>query len=212
MSRCRRLVRRRDRGAAVVEYTLIAGLFILTSMAAISGLEDSADDYYNEASDDIGDLPQNAIPTFTQPDGTPISTTTNPPSTTAGPTTTTSPPPTSTTAPPTTTTTTTTTPPPVTVITQLLDRSVGRSGSTWRARFRVTLTNSDTGDRVVGATVKGTFDGYGNRQCVTGNRGRCNMTWFVPDSVPNVLASVTDVIAVPDWDESGASILLVNPE
>jgi Flp pilus assembly pilin Flp len=210
----RRLWRRGERGAAIVEYALFVGLLLLGATAAIGGLEDDAESYYDATSNDIGDLPQSAIPTFTLPDGTPITTTTQAPTTTTGPTTTTSPPP-STTAPPPTTTTApppTTTIPPATVITQLLDRSTARSGGTWRARFRVTLTNSDTGDRVPAATVTGNFDGYGNRQCVTNSRGRCNMSWNVPDDDPSVLASVTAVDAAPDWDESGASILLLNPE
>ena len=216
-SKGRTLVRSRERGVAIVEYALIVGLLVLGVTASITGLQDSAENYYDDTSNDIGDLPQNAIPTFTLPDGTPITTTTH-----ATTTTTTAPPPT-TSAPPTTgvgpttttaapTTTTTTAPVPVTVIAQLLDQSEARSGSTWRARFRVTLTDSDTGDRVPGATVTADFAGYGTRQCVTGNTGRCNMSQNLPDDVASVLVSVIDVVAVPSWDGSGASLVLANPE
>jgi Flp pilus assembly pilin Flp len=210
----RRIVRRRERGAAVVEYALIVGLLVLATTAAISSLEDDAENYFDETSNDIGDLPQYAIPTLTLPDGTPITTTTQTPTTTTTVAPTTTAGPTTTTAGPTTTApiaTTTTAPPVVTAIAQLLDRSIADSATTWRARFRVTLTNSDTGDRVPGATVSSSFQGYGNRQCVTDSNGRCNMSWIIPDSVANVLASVTDVVAVPNWDGSGASISLIKP-
>jgi len=214
-SKGRTLVRSRERGVAVVEYALIVGLLVLGVTAAITGLEDSAENYYDDTSNDIGDLPQNAIPTFTLPDGTPITTTTHATTTTAPPPTTSTPPttgvgPTTTTAAP--TTTTTTAPVPVTVITQLLDRSEAQADDNWRARFRVTLTNSDTGDRVPGATVTADFAGYGTRQCVTGSTGRCNMSQNIPDNVASVLVSVTDVAAVPSWDGSGASLVLENPE
>ena len=56
------------------------------------------------------------------------------------------------------------------------------------------------------------FAGYGTRQCVTGSTGRCNMSRNIPDNVASVLVSVTDVVAVPSWDGSGASLVLANPE
>ena len=215
-SKGRTLVRSRERGVAVVEYALIVGLLVLGVTAAITGLEDSAESYYDDTSNDIGDLPQNAIPTFTLPDGTPITTTTHATTTTTAPQPTTSTPPTTGVGPTTTTaaptTTTTTAPVPVTVITQLLDRSQALSDENWQARFRVTLTNSDTGDRVLGVTVTADFAGYGTRQCVTGSTGRCNMSRNIPDNVASVLVSVTDVVAVPSWDGSGASLVLANPE
>ena len=82
--------------------------------------------------------------------------------------------------------------PAQTTITQLLDRSRARSEATWRARVRITLEDTQTGFRVIGATVTGEFEGYGTRQCVTNNRGRCNVSWYVPDAEESVTYRVTD--------------------
>ncbi|MEL7208108.1 MAG: hypothetical protein AAGK32_07735 [Actinomycetota bacterium] len=213
----RRRQRRRERGAAFVEYALFVGLLVLATTAGLTSLEDDADAYYNDVSDDIGDLPQAAIPVLTLPDGTPITTTTQAPTTTtsgattttAAPTTTTAPPPTTTTVPPTTTTA-----PPLeeATITELLDRSTAKANNKWRARVRITVRNSVTGTNVVGATVVGTFDGYNTKSCVTGNNGRCNISQNVSDNESSVLFTVDDIDANPDWDESSAAILLLNPE
>lgn len=196
-----------ERGAAVVEYALIVSLLVLGTTAAITSLEDDAEDYYDSTSDQIGDLPKSAIPSLTLPGGGTVTTTTQVPTTT------------STTAPPstgptssTTSTTTSTTVPAQTTITQLLRLSRAQPGDTWRARIRITLEETKTGLRVIGATVTGEFEGYGTRQCVTDNRGRCNVSWYVPDTESSVTYRVTDVDARPPWDGSGAAISLPNPE
>lgn len=212
----RRHVGGHERGATLVEYALILGLLVLGCVGAIASLEDDGRDYYEATSDDIGDLPQNAVPTFTLPDGSPITTTTQMPTTTAPPpSTTTSTTTTTTTTSTTTTTTTTTTVPAYSVVTELLDRSQGQKNRNWwRARVRVTLRESDTGDGVGGATVTIRFSGVNtSRQCVTGNNGRCNVSEEIPDSYNWINAKVIDVEgADPAWDGDQASTWLENPE
>jgi Flp pilus assembly pilin Flp len=211
-----RLFSRQDRGVAVVEYALFVGLLVLGTTAAIGSLEDDAEEYYDNVSNDIGDLPQNAIPVLTLPDGTPITTTTQTPTTSTTPSTTvpattlpTTTLPTTTTAPP---TTTTAAPVPQTIVTELLDLSTVKIDNTWRARVRITLEHSITGDRILGATVLGTFAGYNQKQCVTNSNGRCSLSQSVSDNDSTNLFSVDSIAASPSWDSSAASIVLINPE
>ena len=93
-----------SRGATLVEYGLIVALLVIPSIGALARLDDASGDYYTNASDDIGDLPQSGIDTSSNssvPSGGSTTTTAAPTTTTAAPTTTT--------APPTTTSTSTTT-------------------------------------------------------------------------------------------------------
>ena len=226
----RRRLRGRERGVAVVEYALFVGLIVLGTTAAIGGLEDDAEDYYVGVSDDIGDLPQLAIPNLTLPDGTPITTTTNAPvtttSTTTSSTTTTST--TTTTAPTTTTsttTTTTTTAPARTYISQMLDLSRQTDDDEWDVRVRVTLKNTNTGNPVLGAEVKVRLSWYDDdgdykkkdRKCVTGNNGYCTVSNDYEDDDfrhwdRNVTATVIEVDdESPPWDNATASVVVPRP-
>lgn len=222
----------RERGVAVVEYALFVGLIVLGTTAAIGGLEDDAEDYYVGVSDDIGDLPQLAIPNLTLPDGTPITTTTNAPVTTTTTSTTSTTTPsstsststTSTTAP--TTTTTTTTPAPArTYVSQMLNQSVQTKSDEWDVTVRITLKNSSNGNYIVGAEIKVRLewrDDDGDykkkdKKCKTGNNGHCSISEdFENDDFRswdrNVTATVIQVDdESPPWDNATASIVVPRP-
>lgn len=205
-----------SRGATLVEYALIVSLIVIPSIGAISHLDDASGDYYTNASDDIGDLPQSGIDTGTNsstPSGS-TTTTTLPPTTTS--TSTTLPPTTTTTAAPTTTTTapTTTTTALRSTINQLTDVSTN-SGSSYNAIARVKIVRNSTGTAVssAGVTIR-MVDRLGSsttRTCNTDSTGRCTVTWSRSDSRSPVTATVTAVTASPTWDGSVQSVLLYAP-
>ncbi|MCB1014944.1 MAG: hypothetical protein KDB10_07470 [Acidimicrobiales bacterium] len=206
-----------------VEYALIVALLVVPSIGALARLDDASGDYYENASDDIGDLPQlgidtNSSDTSVPSDGTTSTTT---PATTAPPgsTTTTAAP--TTTAPPTTTTTappTTTTAAPTTTTTQLRSEinqlsDISRDDGSWfSARARVKIVRNSNGNAVSNASVTiRMVDRWGNvsnRGCSTDSRGRCSVTWSRPDSYGPVTATVTNVTANPPWDGQQQSVTL----
>jgi Flp pilus assembly pilin Flp len=62
-TRCWGRATAKERGATLVEYALIISVFVFGSMGAIQRLDDKSGDYYENASNDIGDLPQSGIDT-----------------------------------------------------------------------------------------------------------------------------------------------------
>ncbi len=205
MDRRRRFVD--GRGATLVEYALIISLFVVPSIGALRRLDSNSRDYYANASDDIGDLPQSDIDTSPSSSAVPASTTTTVPvstTTTAAPTTTTAPPTTTTTM---ATTTTTAAPTTTTLlrsrIFELTDIS-SNNGSSYYARARVKIVRSDTGLAVRGASVSiRLVDDRGNattKSCTTDSTGRCSVTWSRPDSYGPVTATARSVSASPTWD------------
>ncbi len=204
------------RGATLVEYALIVSLVVVPSIGAIRRLDDNSRDYYSNASDDIGDLPQADIDTSPSSSAVPASTTTTVPVST----TTTTAPPTTTTAPPTTTTTiaTTTTAAPTTTTTLLRSRISeltnisSNNGSYYYATARVKIVRSDTGLAVRSASVSiRMVDDRGNsttKSCTTDSTGRCSVTWSRPDSYGPVTATARSVSASPTWDGVQQSVSL----
>ena len=209
------------RGATLVEYSLIIAVLVFGSLSAISRLDSQSGDYYEGASDDIGDLPQSGIapgPSTTSPSTTTTTTTTTtvPTSTTTSTTTTTVP--TSTTTSTTTTTvptTTTTTVSARSTITELSDISNGGGRDDYNAIARVRIRHNVTNNAVGGATVTiRMVDDNGSvrtRTCTTDSAGRCSVSWNRPESRSPVTATVTDVDASPPWDGVQASVLLPEP-
>jgi Flp pilus assembly pilin Flp len=212
--------RARDRGATLVEYALIISVFVFGSMGAIQRLDDKSGDYYTNASNDIGDLPQSGVDTSDNGSVPTSSSTTSTTSTTAAPTTTT----TTTTIPTTTTTTTTTTTIPTTTtttiptrstITELTNISDAGGPGDYNAIVRVRIRHNKTAAAIAGATV--TFrmvDNSGStttKACTTDSTGRCSVTWNRADSRSPVTATVTGVSSSPTWDGVQASVLLPKP-
>ena len=202
------------RGATVVESALIVALIVIPSIGALSQLDDASDDYYTDASDDIGDLPQLGIDTSDSsvPSGG-GTTTTVAPTTTAAPTTTTTAPPTTTTTAPTTTTTV-----PTTTTTLLrsriseLSNVSSNDGSKYNARARVKIVRNSNGYAVSNASVTvrmvDRFNNSSNRSCTTDSTGRCTVTWSRNDNNGPVTATVTNVNANPTWDGGQMSVSL----
>ena len=202
------------RGATLVEYALIVALVVVPSIGALSRLDDVSDDYYTDASDDIGDLPQLGIDTSSNSSVPSGSTTT-----TAAPTTTTAAPTTTTTAPTTTTTTPTTTTTAPTTTTTLLRSTISEltnvssnNGTSYNAAARVKIIRNSTGTAVNGAAVTirmvDRFGNSSNRSCTTDSTGRCTGTWSRSDSNGPVTATVTAVTASPIWDGAQQSVSL----
>ena len=198
------------RGATLVEYSLIIAVFVFGSLGAIAQLDQKSGDYYEGASDDIGDLPQTGIDT--SDDGTVPSTS----STTSTTTTTTTAPTTTTTTTTTTTipTTTTTTIPTRSTITELTNISTN-SGSSYNAIARVRIRHNKTSAAINGATVTiRMVDNNGSvstRTCTTDSTGRCSVTWSRSDNRSPVTATVTGVSSSPVWDGVQASVSLPHP-
>ena len=204
-----------SRGATLVEYALIVALVAIPSIGALSRLDDASDDYYTDASDDIGDLPQLGIDTSSDssvPSGG-SSTTAVPTTTTAAPTTTTTAPPTTTTTAPTTTTTapTTTTTLLRSRISELTNVS-SNNGSSYNAAARVKIVRNSNGNAVSNASVTvrmvDRFNNSSNRSCTTDSTGRCTVTWSRSDNNGPVTATVTNVTASPTWDGVQMSVSL----
>lgn len=208
---------RDSRGATLVEYALVVALVVVPSIGAIARVNDNSSDYYSNASDDIGDLPQSGIdntPDSSVPSGSSSTTAPATTSTTAAPTTT------STTAPPTTTTTipTTTTTMATTTTTLLRSRILSlentsyNNGSYYYARARVKVVRSDTGLAVNGASVSiRMVDDRGNstnKSCNTDSTGRCQVSWSRPDWYGPVTATARSVSASPTWDGVQMSVSL----
>ena len=208
-----------SRGVTLVEYALIVALIVIPSIAAISQLDEASGDYYESASDDIGDLPQLGIdtsPGTSTPSGG-STTTTVAPTTTVPPTTTSTAPPTTTTTAPTTTTTTaptTTTTVLRSKISQLTDISTN-SGSSYNAIARVKIVRNSNGTAVQGASVSirmvDKFGTVSTRSCTTDSTGRCSVTWSRSDNRSPVTATVTSVTSSPAWDGAGQSVSLPHP-
>ena len=194
-----------SRGATLVEYALIVALIAIPSIGALARLDDASGDYYTDASDDIGDLPQLGIDTSSNSSVPSGSTTT-----TAAPTTTTAAPTTTTTAPTTTTTAPTTTLLRST-ISQLTNVS-SNNGTSYNAAARVKIIRNSTGAAVTGAAVTirmvDRFGNSSNRSCTTDSTGRCTGTWSRPDNNGPVTATVTAVTASPTWDGAQQSVSL----
>jgi len=208
-----------SRGATLVEYALIVALVVVPSVAAITRLDDASGDYYENASDDIGDLPQLGIDTgagTSVPSGGSTSTTVAPTTTVPPTTSTTAPPTTTTTAPPTTTTTapTTTTTLLRSRISELTNVSTN-SGSSYNAIARVRIVRNSNGTVVQGASVSVRMvDDNGSvttRSCTTDSTGRCTVTWGRSDNRSPVVATVTNVTSSPTWDGAGQSVTLPHP-
>ena len=207
-----------SRGATLVEYALIVALIVVPSVGAIARLDDASGDYYENASDDIGDLPQLGIDTSTgtsTPSGS--SSTTVAPTTTLVPTTTSIlPTTTTTTAPPTTTTTapTTTTTLLRSRISELQDISTNDGGN-YNAIARVKIVRNSTGAAVNGASVTVRMvddDGtVTTKTSTTSSTGRCQVTWNRSDNRSPVVATVTAVTASPTWDGAQQSVSLIGP-
>ena len=191
---------RGGRGATLVEYALIVALVVVPSIGALSRLDDVSDDYYTDASDDIGDLPQLGIDTSSNSSVPSGSTTT-----TAAPTTTTTAPTTTTTAPTTTTTLLRST------ISELTNVS-SNNGTSYNAAARVKIIRNSTGTAVNGAAVTirmvDRFGNSSNRSCTTDSTGRCTGTWSRSDNNGPVTATVTAVTANPIWDGAQQSVSL----
>jgi Flp pilus assembly pilin Flp len=203
-----------ERGATGVEYALVVSLVVVGSIAAIKRLETNADNYYDDTSEQIGDLPGENTPTpsNTAPGGSSTSTSiaASTTTTTAAPTSTTAAPTTSTTAAPTTTTTapTTTTVANKSTIANMENRSGNGGSSDWDASVRVTIRDTANNANVAGAGVTVLFTASNGstttRNCTTlSPSGRCTVTWTVSESRTYVDATVTNVVASPTWD--GAS-------
>jgi Flp pilus assembly pilin Flp len=196
-----------SRGATLVEYALIVALIVVPSIGAISRLDDASGDYYEDASDDIGDLPQLGVdnsPVTSTPGSS--TTTTVAPTTTAAPTTTTTAPPTTTTTAPTTTTTLLRS-----RISELTNVSTN-NGSSYNAVARVKIVRNSNGAAVSGAavTIRMTdkFGNTSNRSCTTDSTGRCSGTWSRTDSQGPVTATVTAVTSSPIWDNAQQTVTL----
>ena len=215
MSDRRKLRLRDSRGATLVEYALIVALVAIPSIGALSRLDDASGDYYTDASDDIGDLPQLGIDTSSDssvPSGGSTTTVAPTTSTVAPTTSTTAPPTTTTTAPPTTTTAPTTT---TTVLRSRISELANVSsndGSKYNARARVKIVrNSDgTAVRYASVTIRmvDRFNNSTNRSCTTDSTGRCTVTWGRSDNNGPVTATVTGVSANPTWDGVQQSVSL----
>jgi hypothetical protein len=177
--RIRSLLRRRrgERGAGLVEYSLLCGAFILTTVSVIGKVADDFGDKQDEIDARIEaspDDPEGAIPMATTTTRPPATTTTRPPATT----TTTRPPATTTTLAPTTTTTrppatttttrpptTTTTPPPATGTSPTSSSSaVSLNSYQWRATATWTATNN-YGQPVANATITYRYQSCGYFGC-----------------------------------------------
>ncbi len=194
----RRPPSRGSRGATLVEYALIVSIFVAGSTAAITSLDDASGDYYDRASDDIGDLPQADIDT--SDNGTiPASLPTAPSST-------------STTS---TTSTTTTTVPARSTIAEIQDTSDNGGSNDYNARVRVRIRNTKTSNAVSGATVTVYLqDDAGStttKSCTTASDGRCSVTWNRSESREPVLAYVYSVSSNPTWDGTPQYIFLYEP-
>ena len=178
------------RGATLVEYSLIIAVFVFGSLGAIAQLDQKSGDYYEGASDDIGDLPQTGIDT--SDDGTVPSTSST-----------------------TSTTTTTTTAPARSTITELTNVSTNDGSCCYDAKARVRIRNSRTSAAINGASVTiRMVDDDGTvrtRSCTTDSTGRCTVTWNVDDRDSPVTATVTNVSASPQWDGVQASVVLPEP-
>ncbi|MET0881375.1 MAG: hypothetical protein ABWZ14_07470 [Acidimicrobiales bacterium] len=216
-TRGRGTARAKERGATLVEYALIISVFVFGSMGAIQRLDDKSGDYYENASNDIGELPQAGVdPDEPSPTSSTTSTTTTTTTTTSTTTTTTTPTTTTTTTTTTTVpTTTTTTIPTRSTITELTDSSTN-NGTSFNAIARVRIRHNKTAAAINNATV--TFlltDSQGStttKQCTTDSTGRCStIAWSRSDSRSPVTARVTGVSASPTWDGVQASVLLRNP-
>jgi hypothetical protein len=101
-------------------------------------------------------------------------------------------------------------------VASLQDRSYIERDGDWRARVRITIQRTDTGQPVQGATVSGRFvtaDGNTrNRTCSTNSSGQCNMVWGNRKNNDDPTTfTVTNVSSAPGWDGVGASISLEKP-
>lgn len=209
---------RHSRGATLVEYALILALVVVPSVGAIRKLNSNSRDYYSNASDDIGDLPQTGIDTSPDSSAPPASTTTTAPvstTTTAAPTTTTTAPTTTTTIPTTTTTAPTTTTTLLRSKILTLEDISSNSGTSYNAIARVKIVRTDTGLAVNGASVSFSMRDSQNstttKSCTTDSTGRCSVTWSRSDSRAPVTATVTSVSSSPTWNGVQQSVTLAHP-
>ncbi len=202
---------RGSRGATLVEYALIVALIVVPSIGALTRIEDASGDYYTDASDDIGDLPQLGIDTSSNssvPSGGSTTTTVAPTTTT----TTTAPPTTTTTAPTTTTTAPTTTTTLLRSRVSELTNVSSNNGSSYNAAARVKIVRNSNGTAVSNASVTirmvDRFNNSSNRTCTTDSTGRCTGTWSRSDNNGPVTATVTAVTSNPAWNGVQMSVSL----
>ena len=187
---------RGSRGATLVEYALIVALIVVPSIGALTRIEDASGDYYTDASDDIGDLPQLGIDTSSNssvPSGGSTTTTVAP-------------------------TTTTTTTAPTTTTTALRSRVSeltnvsSNNGSSYNAAARVKIVRNSNGTAVSNASVTirmvDRFNNSSNRTCTTDSTGRCTGTWSRSDNNGPVTATVTAVTSNPAWNGVQMSVSL----
>lgn len=202
---------RGNRGATFVEYALIVSLLVVPCIGAIKRLDSNSHTYYNNAANDIGDLPQKGIDTSTGGSTPSATTTTSTSTTTTLPPTTTSTS-TTTTSTSTTSTSTTTTTLLRSTINQLTDISTNNFSS-YNAIARVKIVRTDNLNAVNGASVTvrmvDRFNNTTTKTCNTDSTGRCSVTWSRTDSQGPVTATVTNVTASPTWDGTQQSVSLV---
>ncbi len=164
------LSQRGDRGAALIEYSLVVGLVVMGSTASFEMMDERVEANYSQTAQDIGQVDLSSFSVTT--------------------TTTTTAPPTTTTAPPTTTTTTTTTTAPPTTTTTVA--SSGEAEIKWKdksyenfkgwvAKARIKFLD-ENGDPMVGAVVQVTItldDGSTKvkTSTVTNNKGNKSFAW-----------------------------------
>jgi Flp pilus assembly pilin Flp len=209
-----------ERGATGVEYALVVSLVVVGSIAAIKRLETNADNYYDDTSEQIGDLPGENTPTpsNTAPGGSSTSTSIAATTTTTSgtSTSTTAAPTTSTTAAPTTSTTaapTTTTVANRSRIDDMEDRSGNGGSNDCDASVRVRIRDTANNANVVGAGVTVLFTASNGstttKTCTTVSpSGRCTVTWTVSENRSYVDATVTNVTASPPWNGSTQTLRL----
>lgn len=215
----RQVRERLERGATMVEYSLLVALLALATVGAIRFLSHTASSQQAQNADCIGQRPQPAVctakfevapSTSTTTGGSgggAVSTTTTSQITTT--TTTTAPPTTTTTAPPTTTTTappTTTTPP--TTAPATYDGQAGWWGwgrrnlnhNRWRAQaVLIAVDSSGNGSRYVDVVVRwtGSDGSTGTITCNTGRNGICSVSQDLSDNLQYVDFAIETVDGLP---------------
>lgn len=103
-----------------------------------------------------------------------------------------------------------------------LDRQAVNRGAQWIARATIRLHHAATENPVNGATVTVNVGGVGSRTCTTDATGSCFVQQVVPDAVPQLRFTVTNVAATgytyqpsgnhePDGDSNGTTIIIRQP-
>jgi Flp pilus assembly pilin Flp len=188
-----RLTSRGDRGATLVEYSLIIGLVVMGSTASFEMMDERIETNYSQTAADIGQRNLASFDVTTTTCGscgssTTTSSTTTVPATTTSTTTSTTTTSTTTTST-TTTTTTTTTAPPATTTTAAASGAASTSwtdltyedNNGWKAKTRVVFLD-ENGDPMIGAVVQVTItlDGGSTKVknfTITNSQGKKWLAW-----------------------------------